>query len=83
MDQLIKKIIYYFPERKKNALLAQLLALIIFLCTASTKNNNHVFTSKVCFQTFSAKRKENEMHRKYTLLGVAFRRISYNFTDIT
>ena len=28
-----------------------------------------MFPSKVSFKTFSEKRKENELHRKYTLLG--------------
>ena len=28
-----------------------------------------MFPSKFCFETFSDKRKENELHRKYTILG--------------
>ena len=33
------------------------------------KKNKHVFPSNVCFETFSEKRKENELHTKYMLLG--------------
>ena len=33
------------------------------------KNNKYELPSKVCFKTFSEKRKENKLHRKYTLLG--------------
>ena len=31
------------------------------------KNNKHEFPSKVCFETFTEKHKENELHIKYTL----------------
>ena len=50
-----------------------------------TKNYKHEFPSKVCFETFSEKRKENELHRKYTLFRGFCRKaiFSYNFTDIT
>ena len=46
-------IIYYLPERK----------------TFKTKHMYHAVQNIVCFETFSAKRKKNELHRKYTLLG--------------
>ena len=64
-----KKKNYYSPERK----------------TCLTKNNKHVFPSKVCFNTFSEKRKENELHGRYMLLGgpAENRGSSYNFTNIT
>ena len=29
----------------------------------------HAFLNIVCFETFSEKRKENELHRKHTLFG--------------
>ena len=29
----------------------------------------HAVLNIVCFETFSDKRKENELHRKYTLVG--------------
>ena len=49
------------------------------------KNNNHVFPSKVCFDTFSEKRKENDLYLNYMLLGGPAEKpiSSYNFTDIT
>ena len=31
----------------------------------------HAVLNIVCFKTFSEKRKENELHRKYTLFGGA------------
>ena len=31
----------------------------------------HAVLNIVCFETFSEKRKENELHRKYTLFGGA------------
>ena len=40
------------------------------------KNNKHEFPSKVCFETFSEKREENELHRKYMLLGGPVEKLS-------
>ena len=48
-----KKILYYSSERK------------MFL----TENNHHELPANVCFQAFSIKRKENDLDRKYRLLG--------------
>ena len=45
----------------------------------------HVVLNIVCFETFSEKRKENELHRKYTLFGGSCRKpiSSHNFIDKT
>ena len=43
----------------------------------------HAVLNIVCFETFSEKRKENELHRKYTLLGVYTPPTQKNFTDKT
>ena len=44
----------------------------------------HVVLNIVCFETFSEKHKENEIHRKYTPFGVLQETIfSHNFTDKT
>ena len=49
--------------------------------------NKHLYRAVlniVCFETFSEKRKENELHGKHTLFGVLQETISsYNFTDLT
>ena len=44
----------------------------------------HAVLNIVCFNTFSEKHKENELHRKYTFWGSCRKPISsYNFTDKT
>ena len=50
---MIKKNIKYLCERK----------------TFVTKHMYHAVLNIVCLETFSENRKENELHRKYTLLG--------------
>ena len=45
---------------------------------------HHAVLNIVCFETFSEKHKENELHRKYTPLGGPAGNISsYNFIDET
>ena len=33
------------------------------------KNNDHELPANVCFKTFSVKRKENDLDKKYRILG--------------
>ena len=45
---------------------------------------NHAVLNIVCFKTFSVKRKENDLHRKYRLFGGSYRKsIFYKLTDRT
>ena len=37
---------------------------------------SHAVLNIACFKTFSEKRKENELHRKYTVFGGASRNLS-------
>ena len=47
-------------------------------------NMHHEVSHRVCFLTFSVKRKENDLQRKYTFWGALGKCIfSYNFTDGT
>ena len=46
------------------------------------KNNKHEFPSKVCFETFSEKCKENELRRKYMLLGGSADKLSSTISQI-
>ena len=48
-----KKKVYYLPERK----------------TFQIKDIYHAVLNIVCFETFSVKRKKNDLHRKYRLFG--------------
>ena len=50
---MIKKIVYYLSEIK----------------TFQRKHMYYAVVNIVCFEDFSEKRKENELYRKYTLLG--------------
>ena len=46
------------------------------------KNNKHEFPSKVCFETFSEKCKENELHIKYMFLGGSAEKLSSTISQI-
>ena len=47
--------------------------ITLFTCEKNVLNKSyvpyHAVLNIVCFQTFSVKRKENDLHRKYRILG--------------
>ena len=57
---------FYLSERKKEL----------------NKSNKHVFKSKACFETFSEKCKENDLHREYRPFGGPAENLSSTISQI-